>query len=288
MTHDTPEVLGLQQLGELRFRGVPTRAVPTRIFGGQLVAHASLACGRTAPPGRAVHSVHGMFLRPGRPDRPVDYEVEILRDGATLSSRQVRASQDGRSLFQLTASFHSPEPGPAHQLRSPGGGRAEPRPRSSYDLTAPDRHWLEMFGSMFPFEIAFPDEPVRAAVHRGERPAPQQRVLLRWPDLPPEPLVHMAALGFASDALLLSTSVYPHGQLFGEAGVSGSSLDHAIWFHRQPRCDEWLLHEMRSEWAADGRALCTGHVFAGDGELIATVVQEGIIRGEPWTATPSI
>jgi acyl-CoA thioesterase II len=137
---------------------------------------------------------------------------------------------------------------------------------------------LATFRRMFPFEIRFPDEPIRAAVRRQERPPPRQRVFLRWPGLPDDPLVHAGALAFMSDALLLSTSVFPHGRLFGDPGVSGSSLDHAIWFHRPPRSDDWLLHEMESTWAGHARALCTGHFFTRGGDLVATVMQEGLIR----------
>jgi acyl-CoA thioesterase-2 len=278
MTHDIAVLLGLEQLGEHRFRGRPTQAVPTRIFGGQLVAQALVACGRTVAGARPVHSVHSYFLRPGRPDLALDYEVETLREGRTLSTREVTATQEGRPIFSLSASFHDPEPGPGHQARTMASVDVDPVPDRSQSIPHPEQQWFATFRQMFPFEIRFPDEPVRAAVRRNERPAPRQRVFLRWPPLPDDPLIHAAALAFMSDALLLSTSVYPHGRLFGDPGVSGSSLDHAIWFHRPPRADVWLLHEMESIWAGGARALCTGHLFTRDGNLVATVMQEGLIR----------
>jgi acyl-CoA thioesterase-2 len=281
MTDDIDLLLGIDRLDEHSFRGMPTQAVPTRIFGGQLVAQAVIACGRTVSSERPVHSVHSYFLRPGRPDLPVDYQVESLREGRTLSTRQVTASQDSRAVFQLSASFHDPEPGPAHQMPSVQGLDVDRVPDFSEqveDVDAQSRRWLSTIKAIFPFEIRFPEEPVRFAVKRNERPAPRQRLFLRWPPLPADPLVHVGAVAFMSDAFLLSTSVFPHGHLFDDPGVSGSSLDHTIWFHRAPRADDWLLYAMESTWAGGARALCTGHLFARSGELVATVMQEGLVR----------
>jgi acyl-CoA thioesterase II len=282
MTDDSAVLLGLDPTGELRFRGRVTQAVPARIFGGQLVAQAIIAAGRTVDVRRPVHSAHGYFLRPGRPDLPVDYEVAALRDGRGLSTRQVSAVQDGRAIFSLTASFHEPEPGPDHQLPTmtalDAGTGGDGVPDRSAEVAQAEQPWFGLFRGMFPFEIRFPDEPVRVAVRRGERPAPRQRILLRWPGLADDALVHAAALAFMSDALLLSTSVFPHGHLFGDPGVAGSSLDHALWFHRPPRVDEWLVHEMVSDRARGARALCVGHFFSLAGELVATVTQEGLLR----------
>jgi acyl-CoA thioesterase-2 len=281
MTDDLAMLLGLEQLDDHHFRGRPTQAVPRRIFGGQLVAQALIACGRTVAPERPVHSAHSYFLRPGRPDRRVDYHVESLREGRTLSTRQVMARQDGTALFQLSASFHDPEPGPGHQMPSVDGldvDRVEDFTAQVDDADDASRRWLTTIRAIFPFEIRFPEEPVRFAVKRNERPAPRQRYFLRWPTLPPDPLVHLGAVAFMSDAFLLSTSLFPHGRLFDDPGVSGSSLDHSIWFHRVPQADDWLLFAMESSWAGGARALCTGHLFARNGELVATVTQEGLVR----------
>jgi acyl-CoA thioesterase II len=291
MADETQVLLGLDQIDELVFRGHPTQAVPTRIFGGQLVAQALIACGRTVGDGRPVHSVHSYFLRPGRPDLSIEYRVESLREGRTLSTRQVTASQDDRAVFQLSASFHEPESGVAHQLPSVHGLDVDRVPDFSQqvlDVDEQSRRWFAGIRAIFPFEIRFPEEPVRLAVKRNERPAPRQRLFLRWPKLASDdPLVHAGAVAFMSDALLLSTSLFPHGRLFDDPDVSGSSLDHAIWFHRDVRADDWLLYAMESTWAGGARALCTGHLFERSGELVATVMQEGLVRiDEPLWDTP--
>jgi acyl-CoA thioesterase-2 len=138
---------------------------------------------------------------------------------------------------------------------------------------------------MFPLDLRFVDEPVRAQVLRGERPPPHQRIYLRSKEpLGDDPLVHVCALAYASDVFLLSTALPPHGLVMGgPANVQGSSLDHAMWFHARFRADDWLLYEMESTWAGDGRALCRGHVFDSSKRLVATVMQEGLLR-RPRTA----
>jgi acyl-CoA thioesterase-2 len=187
----------------------------------------------------------------------------------------VTASQDGRPVFLLTASFHAIVEGALEHSPPPDGPPLADRPDLAHLLDG-DR-WLAAIRGSLPFALRFPVEPVRLAVRRGERPPARQEVLLRWPDLPDDELAHRAAAAFMSDALLLSTSTFPHGRLFDEPDVQGLSLDHTIWFHRPFRADRWLLHRMESPWAGQGRALSRGALYDDDG-LVATVVQEGLVR----------
>jgi acyl-CoA thioesterase-2 len=211
----------------------------------------------------------------------LDYRVKAVRDGRSLSTRQVVASQDGRDIFQLSASFHEPEDGVSHQLPSMGELDADRVEDFEELLTETDKRWVAAVRTVFPFELRFAEELPRAAVRRREFPAPRQRLFIRWPLAPGEDQgSNNAALAFMSDAFLLSTSLFPHGRLFGEPGVYGSSLDHAIWFHREFRADDWLLYEMESTWAGGARALCKGHIFERGGALVATVMQEGLVRIE--------
>ncbi len=271
--------LDLDRVGEHTFRGSVLAAVPGRVFGGVLVGQALIAAGRTVAPDRPAHALHALFLRPGHPDVPVDYRVDRVQDGRTRTLRRVTASQDGRDLFELSASFHLPQPGPEHE---PLAVAVPPVPEDPPWLASADegtRRWLAAVGSILPFELRFADEPPRVALSRGERPPPRQTVLLRWPGLHgADPLLHAGALACMSDALLLSTSLLPHGRTFDEPGVSGTSIDHALWLHRAARVDEWLRCEMEGPWAGESRALCQSRFSDGAGHLVASVVQEGIVR----------
>ncbi|MCW2528227.1 MAG: Acyl-CoA thioesterase [Pseudonocardiales bacterium] len=275
------EALELERVEDHVFRGMAKGSIPTRVYGGHLVAQALMACGRTVTDTRPVHSLHSYFLYPGDPDQPIEYRVEAMRDGRSLSTRQAVASQGGRDIFVLSASFHDPETGPAHQLPSSDGLDVDRMEDFSLLLAEDEQsaRWYKTVQTLFPFEIRFAEAPVRLAVKRNERPAPRQRLLIRA-DLggSDDLLTHVGAATFMSDAFLLSTSLFPHGRLFDEPGVQGSSLDHTIWFHREFRADDWLLYRMESTWAGGARALCTGHLFQRDGDLVATVMQEGLLR----------
>lgn len=278
------QALELEQVQDNVFRGAGLGTIPTRVFGGHLVAQALMACGRTVTASRPVHSLHSYFLRPGDPAQPIDYRVEAKRDGRALSTRQLVATQGDKEIFLLSASFHDAETGPAHQLPSMDGLDIDRLEDFSLLLAEDDQsqRWFDTVQTLFPFEIRFAEAPVRLAVKRKERPAPRQRLLIRA-DVGgvEDPLVHMGAVTFMSDVFLLSTSLFPHGRLFDDPGVRGSSLDHTIWFHREFRADDWLLYRMESSWAGGARALCTGHIFQRDGDLVATVMQEGLVRMDP-------
>jgi acyl-CoA thioesterase II len=276
------ELLDLEPLDEHLFRGRTRQPATTRVFGGQVAAQALVAAGRTVPDGRPVHSLHAYFLRPGNSADPIVYRVEEVRDGRSLSTRRVVGSQDGDAVFVLAASFHRPEEGLRHQLpESAPFAEADVPPAERAMEVADDatRSWLTAVRALFPLDIRFLDEPIRVAVGRGERPAPRQRFLVRSSaPLPDDPLVHVCAAAYVSDLFLLSTALAPHGLLMGDPAVAAASLDHAMWFHTSFRADQWLLYDMEGTWAGGGRALCRGSLFDARGELLASVVQEGMVR----------
>jgi acyl-CoA thioesterase-2 len=211
--------------------------------------------------------------------------VTPLRDGRTLSTRSVLGRQDDSAVISLSASFHLPEPGLMHQFPAPQSydpDVAEDFAALMERVDEPSARWFDAIRAIFPFEIRYAQPPPRLAVRRGLRPAPRQQVFIRWPAVDADDaLLHAGAAAFMSDALLLSTSLFPHGRLLDDPGVRASSLDHAMWFHRPPRADSWHLYAMESSWAGSGRALCTGRLYERSGALVATVVQEGLVRIEP-------
>lgn len=275
-------VLELAQVGELTFEGVVRRGPEHQVYGGQLVAHALLAAIRTVPPDRTVHSLQSQFVDRGDPGAPIRYRVTCTRDGGTFASRQVEARQHGRLIFTQSCSFQQAGPGPAHQvpwaetLPDPLSlPTTEERVRSLDELT---RRWWRLLGPMFPLEVRFLDEPARARSARGEPARPRERFFVRFLDrIDDQPAHRDAALAYLTDLFLLSAAVLPHQLLVG-VDVTVSSLDHAIWFHEQVPVGAWLLHEVEASWAGGGRALARGHLFALDGGLVATTMQEGLIR----------
>lgn len=283
MQRPLASVLGLEKVGDRVFRGSSESISTVRVFGGQVAAQALAAAGRTLPAPRPVHSLHAYFLRPGDPGVPTTYEVEAIRDGRSFSTRTVVAKQGDEAVFHLSASFHDPEEGIVHQVPTTTVIAADLLPTSDERMAAADeqtRAWWSVVREIFPLELRFVDEPLRAQVLRGERPPPRQAIYFRSSDdLGDDPLLHVCALTYASDVFLLSTALPPHGLVMGgPQNIQGSSLDHAMWFHAPFRADDWLLYEMESTWAGDGRALCRGHVFDPGGRLVATVMQEGLLR----------
>lgn len=267
-------LLDLERLEVNLFRGVSPPHSPTRVFGGQVAGQALVAMGRTVEPDRAVHSLHAYFVRPGDPRVPIVFDVERVRDGRSFVTRRVRAIQHGETIFAMSASFQLAQPGLEHTEPAPEG---VPEPESLPDLG----FWLRegagfLAGVPRPLDLRFVDGPVwsprRAPVSREP-----QRVWMRADGtLPADPLLHVCLLTYASDLTLLGSVLAPHDLRMGEAGLA--SLDHAMWFHRPFRADEWLLYECRSPTASGARGLATGRFFTRDGRLVATAVQEGLVR----------
>ena len=240
-----------------------------RLFGGLVAAQAVLAAGRTVATG-ALHSLHGYFLRPGRHGAPVTFAVDRIRDGRTFTTRRVVAHQAGEAIFSLSVSFARPEEGIAHQDPMPDA----PPPGELPDWEAERARLLgEPRGEEGPVEVRIcdPDDPL------GRPLPPSKRMWMRPRGaLPDDPLVHTALLVFASDRALLSTAARPHGLPWGRR--MGASLDHALWIHRPVRFDDWLLYAMHSPAAHAARGLVFGAIYARDGQRVASVAQEALIR----------
>jgi acyl-CoA thioesterase II len=264
------------------FRGQSQKQPHGRVFGGQVLAQGVMACGRTvrAVPGqddRRLHSLHAYFMRPGDDTQPITFSVERMRDGRSFSTRRVHAIQHGKPILSMSASFQTPDAGLDHQDPFPH----VPEPTSVPSLA-------EVFAGV--------DHP--SARHLAEGRAIEQRhvegnlfvtpasgrvadqsVWMRATGtLPDDPLVHDAVLAYASDYSLLETILRRHGRTWSTPGLRAASLDHAMWFHRPARADEWILYAEHSPSAQGGRGLGIGRMFTQDGSLVATVAQEGMLR----------
>lgn len=275
-------LLDLEKVEENIFRGFNPPDRSLRVFGGQVLAQALVAATRTAPPDRFCHSLHAYFLRAGDPAASILYEVDRSRDGGSFSVRRVVAIQHGEQIFVLAASFQKAEDGFTHQAVMPD----VPPPESLADgLSEGDATLLKGLWRSRPFEF----RPVlpRGLGDRPARPALDHIWFRASEPLAPEPLapqplesplpLHQAFLAFASDMSLLDTALLPHGKgIFSNVQVA--SLDHAMWFHRPFRADDWLLYSQDSPAAFGARGFSRGLIFARDGTLVASVAQEGLIR----------
>ncbi|WP_407691677.1 acyl-CoA thioesterase [Pseudonocardia thermophila] len=269
-------LLDLERLEVNLFRGYSPAHSPVRVFGGQVAGQALVAAGRTVPPDRMVHSLHAYFIRPGDPSVPIIYETERVRDGRSFTTRRVLAIQHGEAIFSLAASFQLPQEGLEHTEPPPQG---VPEPESLMDLgqrvlAGADVSWMGK--AERPIDIRFVDDPT---ITRAERPGSDEPVHV-WMradgTLPDNPLLHVCLLTFASDLTLLGSVLARHGNV--PDTVQMASLDHAMWFHRPFRADEWFLYTCYSPTASGSRGLATGKFTTRDGTLIATTVQEGLVR----------
>jgi acyl-CoA thioesterase-2 len=264
--------LQLEQLDRDLFLGDPGKG-EGRLFGGLVLAQSVAAAYRTVE-GRPIHSLHAYFLRPGRHDVPVRYVVYRIRDGKSFTTRDVVAYQSGEAIFNLSASFTNPEPGYDHQEPMPAVPPPDNLPEWAFFRPGKDELPEEMqrWVRERPIEVRAIETPDPKP---GETPT--RRVWMRPKgELPEDPLVHAAVLAYSSDMGLLSTA-RPTMQRWRHRGMA-ASLDHAIWFHRPPRFDGWILYTSESPVAHAARALIFGHMYRPDGTLIATVAQEGLVR----------
>ncbi|HET9646987.1 MAG TPA: acyl-CoA thioesterase II [Microlunatus sp.] len=273
------DLLDLEEIETGLFRARQPDTALQRVFGGQVLAQALTAATRTAPEGRMVHSLHGYFLRPGRTDVPIVYDVESVRDGGSFSSRRVVARQAGSVIFYLSSSFKESEAGFEHRDTVP---EDVPQPDDCPTLGAvlsevsgrPIALWEREWGVLDVRYIG--DSRPGGSLADDQHPA-LARVWVRTNGrLPDTPTLHQAALAYLSDLTLLSASTVPHGVFIG-LNVQAASIDHAMWFHRPFRADEWMLYDQVSPSASNGLGLSTGRLFQ-DRSLIASVAQEGLIR----------
>lgn len=271
-------LLDLEEVERDIFRGVSTRSRWQRVFGGQVAGQALVAAGRTVDPERRVHSLHSYFVRPGDPSIPIVYLVDRVRDGRSFSTRRVIAVQRGETIFSLSASFQLEQEGIDHQAPMPDVPEPEALPplvnRYGDSLAA-----AEFYRAMpKPIDLRYVDDPPWQQHGLGPREG-LSRVWMRADGkLPDDPLLHVCVLTYASDMTLLDSVLVRHGLAPGLDDISMASLDHAMWFERPFRADEWLLYSTRSPSASGGRGLATGRFYRADGTQICSVVQEGMIR----------
>jgi acyl-CoA thioesterase-2 len=262
------------------FRGVSPQVSQQRVFGGQVAGQALVAAGRTVPAERSVHSLHAYFIRPGDPSVPIVYLVDRIRDGRSFTTRRVVAVQHGKAIFNLAASFHRAEPGLDHQGTMPAVPDPEALPTLGERHAGHEPPASRLRQLALPVDLRYVDDPPWVArASEGSQREALSRVWMRADGvLPDDPLVHVCALTYASDMTLLDSVLVAHRLAWGMDGLKGASLDHAMWFHRRFRADEWLLYESYSPSASGGRGLATGRIWTRDGRQVASVVQEGLLR----------
>ena len=289
-------LLQLERIEKNLFRGQSQDLGWGAIFGGQVLGQALSAAEQTVPEGRIVHSLHGYFLRTGDAAKPVVYDVDCIRDGKSFTTRRVVAIQDGQAIFSMAASFQRQEEGFDHQDAMPEtdgpdalvsevelararvaahpGGRLPRIPQKLLDQAVCDK----------PIEIR-PVDPVD--ILNPEKRSPKRYVWYRAVDRLPDRLsVHQYLLAYASDFHFVTTAMQPHGVSWLSRGMQVASLDHAMWFHRPFRMDEWLLYVVDSPSASGARGFARGQFFTRDGILVASTAQEGLMRRHPPASRP--
>lgn len=273
------ETLDLETLEQNLFRGRSPQVGWQRVFGGQVIGQALVAAARTVED-RAAHSLHGYFMRPGDPKVPIIYEVDRYRDGKSFTTRRVVAIQHGRPIFTMAASFHVPETGLDHQVPMPDVPMPEDLPSEKQIVdqlpeTIP-ANIKRYFERERPIELR-PAGPLAYARQRDT--VPIQNVWIRATSaLSDEISMHQCVLAYASDITLLDTALVTHGRSVFDADLMLASLDHALWFHRPFRADEWLLYAQDSPSLSSSRGFTRGSIFTRHGTLVASAVQEGLIR----------
>jgi acyl-CoA thioesterase II len=278
------DLLDLEQIELNIFRGRSPKERVQRVFGGQVAGQALVAAGRTVPSDRPVHSLHAYFIRPGDPAVPIVYTVEPVRDGRSFTTRRVAAIQRGKTIFTLSASFHHAEPGPVHADPMPAAPPPEAVERTSQRLRrVVGEAQSQLFSHPFDLRSVGP-----LSAEAALDPALRTTSNLVWlrvdGELPDDPLLHVCLMTYASDMTLLDSVLTGHGLSWSDGRTSGASLDHAMWFHRPFRADRWLLYAQESPVAFGALGLARGQVFTEAGELVVSVMQEGLIRSGPPTS----
>lgn len=284
---DLIDLLHLEQIEENLFRGPSIDLGFPQMFGGQALGQSVSAAIQTVDPSRVIHSVHGYFMRPGDAKKPVVFQVERQRDGGSFSSRRVTAIQNGKPIFACSTSFQVPEEGLNHQLTMPEGIAApetlisEQEQARAFEHLVP-KHMHDSYFAERAIEIRHVDrvdplnpnakEPLRYVWFKANGHVPNEQNLQR------------SLLAYASDFNLLGTSLLPHAVTFQDDRLKLASIDHALWLHRDVDISDWLLYAMDSPWAGGGRGFARASIFNRQGQLVASVAQEGLIRVRPSNA----
>ncbi len=280
---DLIDLLDLETLEVNLFRGQSRDIGGHSVFGGQVISQALVAANRTVEADRPPHSLHAYFLRPGDMAAPIVYEVDRVRDGRSFTTRRVQAIQHGEVILSMIASYQKVEAGLEHQAPMPD----VPAPESLRDFNELAAQWIAEAGPLpegskewlirkvgIDFRPVAPQNPFKP-----QRSEPRQQVWIRASgSLPDDPVLHRHILAYASDFFLIGTAPYPHGVSFANPQLIVASIDHAIWFHRDFRIDDWLLYSMDSPSAQGSRGLARGQIFDRKGRLVASVAQEGLMR----------
>ena len=272
-------LLDLEKIEENIFRGVSPKTALTRVFGGQVAGQALVAAGRTVAAERPVHSLHAYFIRPGDPMVPIVYQVDRTRDGGSFTTRRVIAIQHGEAIFALSASFQKHEHGMEHADPMPSD---LPEPESLPTFAERLSPYADKLGALgrirLPIDLRYVNDPPWVSRELGPRDAVNRVWMRAGGKLPDDELLHVCVLAYASDMTLLDSVLARHGVAMGLDNLMLASLDHAMWFHRPFRADDWVLYDSRSPSASGGRGFAIGRFFSSDGRLLATVVQEGLAR----------
>ncbi len=278
--NDLLDQLSLEKLEENLFRGESQDLGLGVVFGGQVMGQAISAAKETVQPEQQVHSFHSYFLRPGKTDQPIIYDVERIRDGQTLSARRIKAIQNGQPIFYMTASFKAKENGFEHQDEMPSAPAPE-------DLIS-EQDMALIHTDLLPASIRdklVAEKPIEMRPVTFVNPIdpevePAKRLV--WfkanGKMPDDLRIHRYLLAYASDFNFLLTALQPHGVSYFTEGMQVVTVDHSMWFHHDFRLDDWLLYSVESSVASDGRGLVKGQIFTRDGKLVASTIQEGLIR----------
>jgi acyl-CoA thioesterase II len=274
---DVPGLIGLfelTQIDDLVWQGPQPDTLFQRLFGGQVLGQTLVAAQRSVAQDRLIHSLNSYFLRPGSPDEPLTFEVEVVRDGHTFSNRRVVTKQGDTTIFVMQASFHESEPGLEHTAKQPYQGLTPPAEAPSLRAILEER-----FGTHIETLSEWDALDVRLASEPGvdDHGAHLQAWVRTKSEMPPEPVLHNAVLAYLSDITLLSVTTIPHEVQLMSPNLQSASIDHSMWFHRPVKTDQWLLYEMNSPSAAGARGFCSGRLYQ-NGVTVASCAQEGLLR----------
>jgi acyl-CoA thioesterase-2 len=275
---DLADVLNLTSVSDTEFIGRTQWMPHGRVFGGQVLAQSMVAAMKTVEANRPIHSLHSYFLRPGDIHQEISFDVELLRDGKSFSARRVKALQEDKPIFVLSASFQEPAAGLEHQEEMPAGlPEPESLPSARELLAAYDQPATNYWSKARPFDLRHIEEPIY--LKPASAKANSQMIWFKTVSaFQGDAVLQTAALAYASDYTLLESVLRNHGVSWAEPGLNVASLDHAMWFHSQPDVNDWMLYVQRSPAATSGRGLAQGSIFARDGRLLANIAQEGMVR----------
>lgn len=275
------DLLDLEDIENNLFRGTSPDEGWQRVYGGQVLGQALVAASRTVEADRHPHSLHGYFLRPGDTTIPILYNVDRIRDGKSFTTRRVVAVQRGKAIFSMSISFQADEPGFSHQadmpeVPPPEALKSEAELLADYIDQIPEQY-RDSFTRARPIEMR-PVEQTHNPFKPQKRPPYQACWMKSWESLPDDRRLHQCVLAYLSDWTLLDTATLPHAVSFAQDNIQVASLDHAMWFHREFRADEWLLYVQDSPSASGARGFNRGLIYNQAGDLVASVAQEGLVR----------